>query len=108
MADLLMEKESTPRPTPHPIMALVITAGAIVGVIAILAHIAPPETPAQLAAGTAAKQVHEQALATCYPLYDQWQAVKRQHGDYGDHAATQADVDLAHGVFMDCIRNVPD
>ena len=47
-------------------------------------------------------------MATCNPLYYQWQAVKQQHGNYGDHAATQADVDLAHGIFMDCIRSVPD
>jgi hypothetical protein len=101
MTDLPIEKKS-------PVGSLVVVVGAIAVVIAVLAHVAPPETPAQLAAGQTAKHVHDQALATCYPLYDQWQAVKQQHGNYGDHAATQADVDLAHGVFMDCIRSVPD
>jgi hypothetical protein len=42
--------------------------------------------------------------STCDSLYREWDQASKLHKGYGDHAATQADVDLAKGLFYDCAQ----
>ena len=39
----------------------------------------------------------------CDDLYDQWDRVYKLHNNYGDNAATAADVAFAKGIWRDCI-----
>lgn len=70
-----------------------------------------PETAAQQAARAAAVQrraAGEAYLkANCDPLYAEWDRVYKLHGQYGDNVATQADVDLAKGLWSACVRAEP-
>lgn len=88
-------------------------AGACIGFTVAL--IGRPETPEQLAADHAAEVASQQEQAArdaylkekCDPLYAQWDRVYNLHRDYGDHVATAADADLAHGLWSACIKNEP-
>ncbi len=66
-----------------------------------------PEQTADRLAADAPKQATKQAAAPspCLELYKQWDAAYKLHNEYGDHMATQADVDYAKGVWRTCERN---
>jgi hypothetical protein len=62
------------------------------------------DTPKQSAQPARPAQQAQAQYDPCAELYKEWDAASKLHKLYGDHAATQADIDLAGGLWRTCFK----